>query len=70
VSYLGWHEPDSHGLEDFICGFLGGAIGFFNFPGWLFIYFGWLSVMSVGLLCIGVGLLFGAWMVYEHIKAK
>jgi len=70
MSYRGWHEPDSHPLEDFICGFLGGATGFFNFPGWLLVYFGWMGAGSVLLLCAGVGLLFGTWLAYENMKGE
>lgn len=68
MSYRGLHEPDSHPLEDFICGFLGGATGFFNFPGWLLVYFGWMAAGGVLLLCAGAGLLFGTWMAYENMK--
>jgi len=70
MSYRGWHEPESHWLEDFICGFLGGATGFFNFPGWLLVYFGWLSVFTDLLLCAAAGLLFGAWLAYENKKGQ
>ena len=70
MSYRSWHEPESHWLEDLICGFLGGAAGFFNFPGWLLIYFGWLDIETTLLICAGVGLLFGGWLVYEHMKSK
>ena len=66
MSYHGWHEPESHWLEDFICGFLGGATGFFNFPGWLLIYFGWLSMTATLLACVGVGVAFGGWLIYER----
>lgn len=70
MSYGGSHEAYGDWLEDFICGFLGGATGLFNFLGWLLVYFGWMSAKTVFLLCAGVGLLFGAWLVYEHIKTK
>ncbi len=70
MSYRGWHEPESHWLEDFICGSLGGATGFFNFPGWLLIYLGWLSTTTTLLLCLGVGLAFGGWLAYENHKEK
>jgi len=68
MSYRGWHEPESHWLEDFICGFLGGATGFFNFPGWLLVYFGWLSISATLMVCAAVGLLFGGWLIYERMK--
>lgn len=70
MSYRGWHEPDSHWLEDFICGFLGGTMGFFNFPGWLFVYFGWLDIKATLLICASVGIVFAAWLAYEARKEK
>jgi hypothetical protein len=68
MKYRGWAEPDSHWLENFICGALGGAMGFFNFPGWLLVYFGWASATFTLLLCTAVGLAFGGWLAYEGKK--
>ncbi len=73
MSYRGWKyrcyadEPETP-VVDFICAVLGGATGFFNFPGWLLIYFGWLSVPITLLICTGVGLLFGGWLAYKAEK--
>lgn len=75
MSYRGWKyrcyadEPETPRV-DFICGFLGGMAGFFNFPGWLLIYFGWLDIGATLLLCAVVGLLFGGWIIYEAGKEK
>jgi len=76
VSHRGWKyrshadEPDSHWLEDFACGFLGGATGFFNFLGWLLVYFGWLGIGSALIVCAAAGLLFGGWLAYENLQEK
>ena len=70
MSYRGWHESESHWLEDFCCGFLGGMTGFFNFPGWLFICFDWLNVSTTLLVCAGIELLFGVWLAYKNIRDK
>ena len=63
-------EEEGHWVENFICGFLGGATGFFNFPGWLFIYFGWLSASTTLFICAAVGLAFGAWLALETVKEQ
>ncbi|MDE3015614.1 MAG: hypothetical protein KGI29_01640 [Pseudomonadota bacterium] len=57
-------------VVDFVCAFLGGATGFFNFPGWLLIYFGWLSVAATLLLCGSAGMLFALYLAYESAKEK
>lgn len=62
-------EPETP-VADFVCAFLGGATGFFNFPGWLLVYFGWLSIMATLLLCAGAGLIFGGYLAYETAKEK
>jgi len=75
VSQRGWKyrsyadEPETP-VADFICAALGGAMGFFNFPGWLLVYFGWLSIPATLLLCLGVGLMFGGWLAYKNIKGR
>lgn len=62
-------EPETP-IADFICAVVGGATGFFNFPGWLLIYFGWVSATTMLLLCLGVGLVFGGWLVYKNLQEK
>ena len=75
MSHRGWKyrcyadEPETP-IADFICGLLGGATGFFNFPGWLLIYFGWLSATTTLLVCAGVGLLFGGWLAYGSVQER
>lgn len=70
MSYRSWQEQESHWLEDFICGVLGGAMGFFNFPGWLLVYFGWVSATNTLLICAFAGLGFGVGLAYESRKEK
>ncbi len=65
MSYHSWQEQESHWLEDFICGALGGAMGFFNFPGWLLVYFGWVDMSEILILCVVAGLTFGLWQIDE-----
>lgn len=73
MSYRGWKyrsyaDESETPVADFICGMLGGAIAFFNFPGWLLIYFDWLSATTTLLICWGVGLAFGGWLIWENKK--
>ncbi len=73
MSQRGWKyrcyadEPETP-VADFICTVLGGATGFFNFPGWFLIYFGWLSITATLLLCLGAGLTLGGYLAFERTK--
>lgn len=55
---------------EFLCGFVGGTIGAYNFPGWLLVYFGWLSPTTALLLCAGVGFTLGSWLAWEQAKDR
>ncbi len=68
MKYHGWAEPETPPLGDFLCGLFGGAVGFFNFPGWLLTHFGWLSPSHTLLLCLAVGLGFGFTLLHERKK--
>ncbi len=75
MKYRGWKyrcyadEPETP-VADFVCAFLGGAMGFFNFPGWLLVYFGWLNTMATLLLCLAVGLALGAHLLFDTRAEK
>lgn len=57
-----WADSGDYRQGDFLCGLIGGAVGFFNFPGWLLVYFGWASLAAVLALSAAAGLAFGLWL--------
>ncbi len=66
--YRSYADEQPTPVADFFCGFVGGTITLYSFPGWLLPYFGWLSMTATMLLCAGAGLLLGIWMAREAVK--
>lgn len=72
MGHRGWKyrcyadEPDHTPVQDFVCGFLGGTMGIYGFPGWLFV--GLFSQKTVLIACAIFGLLCGCWLLRAGIK--
>jgi hypothetical protein len=57
-------------MRHFLYAFAVGALGFYNFPGWLLIAFGWLNPTTGLWIASCIGLAFAAWRVSKKRRGS